>query len=237
MNKLPQEIHLEILSKLIIKDLLKMMVVNKYYENIVSSLPLVQNWMNPNIIAVSADAAFGTNKIIFCLDSFECNEDKNYDYIILNYAEKITFKVKDVTDKPNYSREKWYGNFSYTYRYNNGRNIIKLYNKGKMINNVKKTNTHFKRCYNEIDKINLSNGDHVFNMYDEDNIDLCLIFTRNNPEIKFYKDRRNTDESETDSDDSIFHNNYKIKLVDEYIKKIEASCDIIDIKYESKIFV
>jgi hypothetical protein len=242
---LPLEIHPIILSNMTLEDLFTMKILNKYFYELVSKIPIVHGSMNPFIITVAADAAIGSNKIIFCLTNFQSNDTSRYDHIVLNYDKPFTFKKKSFLGdkKGNYSRVKWYKNFSYTNRYDNNKRIIRLYHKGCIINGINGINIcephQLTLMYHDIDKIMLSNGDIVFNYYDGNNIDLCVIFTRNNPQIKFYQSTKNIDSSEEldeDSDNDIFHHNFKTSLVDEYISNIETNYKLIEINDDSKHF-
>ena len=106
MNILPREIHEKILSKMDIEDLFLMMMINRYFQHLVYKIPAVQNWMNPNIMAASASGAIESNKIIFCVAPYQWNENKNYDYIILDYPEPFTLKTNTESNNINYSRVK-----------------------------------------------------------------------------------------------------------------------------------
>lgn len=128
-------------------------------------MPLKNKCHQPYILGTTSLAYIGSCKIIFDIRENVIND--SYDYLVLHYPEPFTFKIKKRLYPNNLSKNKWYNNFSYTYReYKKGYGYtIKLYHNKKIIEQYDDKNTDFQFGDDESLKIILSNGDILFNNY------------------------------------------------------------------------
>lgn len=191
-------LHPEILKKILldidnVSYLAKMCTVSKLFSEWILVMPMVQNYKNPRILGIKEFAHIGTDKIIF---TFEIDQSSPYNYIILSYDKPFTFThTHKFLNDLKYSQHKWYGKFTFSYRKRkNYKNIIKLYsnanNKKKIITNLHDVDTakKFNNCLISNDgatEIHLSNGDILFN--NDNSRSFCLLLTKNNPKINYYK--------------------------------------------------
>ena len=146
--------------------------------------------MKPCMMGVATNAKFGSDKILFPVmcSSTMCTED--YDYVVVEYPEPFTFAVEDIGFDFDYSKEPWFDNYYYTYRYSQSKKvtIIAIYRKdGNKFTKIESAidPTSFQNGDATTEKITLSNGDILFNNFGD--VNSGLLFCKTRPKIKLYK--------------------------------------------------
>jgi hypothetical protein len=195
----------------------------------------------PYMTGVSTIAMIGTNKIIFCVDQ-SATMAVNYDFVILTYTKPFTFAIDEKDFDTNYSKELWYDNYYYTYKYSRKTNnmVIKIYEIKKnttikIIDIVdKKRSDDFQFGDSHTDKITLSNGDILFNNFGD--VNSGLIFSRNI--IKFDVHKKIKHSGLRKIANKILDKDlcYDCKTVDDFFESIKRNTKIIKQSVSDKYF-
>ncbi len=142
----------------------------------------------PKIFGLNTHAIVGSDKIIF-YDRFAPERSNEYDFVVFTYDQPFTIETAPHCQRPDYMRENWFDDFTYTYRYKSNYSYILLrveqMGKKKSICKYIDSATEFQFGDYLHNKIFLSNGDILFNNLGD--VTSSVLFSKNSPKITFYK--------------------------------------------------